>query len=445
MRVSTIGLCVGLAISTQALAADTNADQRFEQLDARIKALELDAQKLREQAESALAAAQAAKAELERMKTTQQNAAVAAVTAPAEPSQAPLGASGNAFNPAISLILNGVYAHHSMSPDDYARSGFPLIGEAGPGKQGLSLGESELALAANIDDKFYGQMTVTSGGDGGFEIEEAFIDTTALPDGFSLRAGRFFSNIGYLNSHHTHADNFSDRPLAYQAFLANQYGDDGMQLRWVAPTDLFLEFGGELFRGDSFPAGGHAHGGIGTRTLFAHAGGDVGTESSWLGGVSVLRASATNADDGFSGDNTLYVADLTWKWAPNGNTKDGGVTFRGEYFAEDRDGRFVDLTDPSLDQSWVGHRRGAYAEGVYRINRSWDTGYRYDKLWADNGGPYASSFDPLRHTVMLTWRNSEFALVRLQVSHDEPRQDRFDNAIYLQYQVSLGAHGAHKF
>src|SRR5207253_1860678 len=104
----------------------------------------------------------------------------------------------------------------------------------------------ELSFAANIDDKFYGQLTMTSGGDAGFEIEEAFIDTTALPDGFSLRAGRFFSNIGYLNSHHSHTDNFVDRPLAYQAFLGNQYGDDGVQLRFVAPTDLYLELGGEL-------------------------------------------------------------------------------------------------------------------------------------------------------------------------------------------------------
>jgi hypothetical protein len=82
---------------------------------------------------------------------------------------------------------------------------------------------------------------------------------------------------------------------------------------------------------------------------------------------------------------------------------------------------------------------------VYRINRQWDAGYRYDQLWADPGGPFASDFDPRRHTLELTWRNSEFALIRLQLSHDEPRQDRDDDAVYLQYQMSLGAHGAHKF
>jgi hypothetical protein len=51
----------------------------------------------------------------------------------------------------------------------------------------------------------------------------------------------------------------------------------------------------------------------------------------------------------------------------------------------------------------------------------------------------------VRHSVELTWRNSEFSFFRLQYSHDDPMRDRTDNALFLQYDVSLGAHGAHKF
>ncbi|MEO6154960.1 MAG: hypothetical protein ABIP16_04455, partial [Thermomonas sp.] len=169
------------------------------------------------------------------------------------------GSNPNAFNPAISIILNGSYSHHSLDADSYARAGFPVVGEGGPGPNGFSLGESELALSANIDDKFYGQVTLAIGSDDGADevgIEEAFIDTTSLPGGLSVRAGRFFSNLGYLNSHHTHTDNFFDRPLAYQAFLGGQYDDDGVQLRWLAPTSMFVEVGGEVFRGQSFPSAG---------------------------------------------------------------------------------------------------------------------------------------------------------------------------------------------
>ncbi|MEO8314640.1 MAG: hypothetical protein ABI645_07570 [Pseudomonadota bacterium] len=368
---------------------------------------------------------------------------------PAEPvGAAATGANGNAFNPAMSVILNAQYAHHSLNPDDYLRAGFPLAGEAGPGAQGLSLGESEVSLAANIDEKFYGQLTTSIESEDGEDhlgIEEAFVDTSALPDGLSMRLGRFFSNVGYLNSHHAHTDKFADRPLAYQAFLGGHYGDDGVQLRWVAPTDLFIELGGEAFRGQNFPSGGAAHSGVGVTTLFAHFGGDLGVENSWLAGLSMLRSKTVGADDGFSGANRLYVADLTWKWAPQGNTKDGGIQLRSEYFIDDRDGVFTDPAEVQPDQSWIGKRRGWYVEGVYRINRIWETGYRYDHLSADDSGPFASSFDPSRHSVMLTWRNSEFSLVRLQVSRDHPNPLDSDTAVTLQIQTALGAHGAHKF
>lgn len=354
----------------------------------------------------------------------------------------------NAFNPAISIILNGSYSHHSLDPDSYARAGFPVVGEGGPGPNGFSLGESELALSANIDDKFYGQVTLAIGSEDGADevgIEEAFIDTTALPGGLSVRAGRFFSNLGYLNSHHTHTDNFFDRPLAYQAFLGGQYGDDGVQLRWVAPTALFLEVGGEIFRGQSFPSAGSQSGGLGTRTLFAHTGGNVGSNSEWLAGVSSLRAKAASAEDGFSGNVRLYVADGTWKWAPRGNFKDGGITLRGEYMLDNRDGIYVDPADPLNSAMWSGQRRGGYLESVYRLNRTWDVGYRYDRLWSDSDLPLATGFDPYRHSAELTWRNSEFSLFRLQVGRDRPNAFDSDNVITLQYQTSLGAHGAHKF
>lgn len=472
MKRTLLALALTASLGANAHAAPPSPQSRVDQLEARLKALEADVAAMHKQAADATAALEATRAQLEAMKSsgsgdasgvaaqnsvaaendvaaTPDGAGSGAASVAADGSGAPAGSVGpNAFNPAISIILNGSYSSHSLDPDAYQRSGFPLVGEGRPSAKGISLGESEISLASNIDEKFYGQLTLAIGSQGSsteLGVEEAFIDTTALPAGFTLRAGRFFSNIGYLNSHHAHTDKFFDRPLPYQAFLGNQYGDDGVQLRWVAPTSLFVEVGGEIFRGENFPSGGAGHAGAGVKTLFAHLGGDVGTESSWLAGVSMLKSRTEAADDGFSGDNTLYVADATWKWAPEGNFKDGGITVRGEYFLDDRNGQFSDPADPSLDQPWNGMRRGAYVEGVYRINRNWETGYRYDRLWAADSGPYASSYDPVRHSVMLTWLNSEFSLFRLQYSHDQPNPDDTDNALTLQYQVSLGAHGAHKF
>src|SRR4030065_726856 len=98
-----------------------------------------------------------------------------------------------------------------------------LGGETGPGDEGLRLGESELVMSANIDDKFYGQFTAALTPENETEIEEAFFETFALGGGFTVRAGRFLSAIGYLNPAHAHAWDFADQPSFYRAMLGNQY------------------------------------------------------------------------------------------------------------------------------------------------------------------------------------------------------------------------------
>src|SRR5678815_5931600 len=78
--------------------------------------------------------------------------------------------------------------------------------------------------------------------------------TLALPEGFTAKGGRFFSGFGYLNEVHAHAWDFIDQPLAYQAFFGGQFKQDGLQVKWLAPTDLFIELGAETGNGDAFPA-----------------------------------------------------------------------------------------------------------------------------------------------------------------------------------------------
>ena len=240
--------------------------------------------------------------------------------------------TGNAFNPAISLILNGHYASYSRDPADWALSGFLLDSEAGLPTEGLSLDETELAISANIDDKYYGFVAASinqTGNDTSLDLEEGYIETLALPKGLKIKAGRFLSDVGYLNPIHSHAWDFDDAPLAYTAMLNGAYKDTGLQLKWVAPTTLFVELGAELMRGDAFPAAGAAHGGVGASTLFVHIGGDVGSTSSWRAGLSRLSADASERSStftlgtaAFTGDSNLTIADFVWKWAKNGNPRD---------------------------------------------------------------------------------------------------------------------------
>ena len=56
-----------------------------------------------------------------------------------------------------------------------------------------------------------------------------------------------------------------------------------------------------------------------------------------------------------------------------------------------------------------------------------------------------SAYQPRKNTLMLDFNPSEFSRFRLQLAQDRSRQGLKDNQIFLQYQMSLGAHGAHGY
>jgi len=392
----------------------------------------------------------------------------------------PRGAADSAFNPAISLILEGVAASYSRDPDDWRIPGFQLGGHAELPPEGLSIGHTELVVSANVDDWFYGQATLAVHDDeDGTEInlEEAFIDTLSLPAGLGLRAGRFFPRVGYLNTHHPHAWDFVDAPLPNLAFLGGQWYDDGLRLSWVAPTELFIEVGVEALQGGQYPVEGddnHFLGGA--QNYYAKLGGDVGTNHSWQIGVSYLRAEPSGRESGhghdghdeesfaFSGDSRLSAVDLVWKWAPDGNPSERNATLQAEYFHRDEDGH-LDFSSPegSALLPYDGQQQGFYVQGVYQFLPRWRAGLRYDRVWSDNdlavvantsgeadedlldeSGLLDDDHDPYRWSAMIDFSHSEYSRLRLQYTRDYTLPEA-DNQFFLQYVMSLGAHGAHAF
>lgn len=102
----------------------------------------------------------------------------------------------NAFNPAISLVVQGSSASYSRDPDGWALPGLKLGGEAGLKPEGLSLTETELTASANLDDSFFAQATIglhEEDGSTEIDLEEVFVDTLGLPAGLGLRIGRFYT------------------------------------------------------------------------------------------------------------------------------------------------------------------------------------------------------------------------------------------------------------
>jgi hypothetical protein len=441
-------------------------EKRIEALEQRLQQTEGAAQKAQGAANTA--AEVATKAEAQAVKA--ESAAVQANTRPT---------SEAAFNPAVSVILNGVYANLSQDPGRFQITGFvPTLGEVSPGKRGFSLGESELALAANVDHYFRGTLIASLAPDNSIGVEEATIQSLGLSNGFTLKAGRFFSSIGYQNEIHAHAWDFTDAPLANKVFLGNQLADDGLQIKWVAPTDTYFELGAEFGRGRAFPGSNRDKNGAGASNLFARLGGDIGASTAWRVGLAHLATTAQNrnyddldstgtqVNNSFDGKSRLWALDGILKWAPNGNSTSTNFKLQGEYFRRTENGNltFNTANDPGAaigiqTDTLQSAQSGWYAQGVYQFMPMWRVGYRYDRLnsgtvklgLVDSGALSAADFpifarnNATRNTLMFDFSPSEFSRLRLQFASDKSRLGVTDNQIFLQYIVSLGAHGAHKF
>lgn len=448
--------------------------------DAELQAIREEIKQLKQSYETRIEALEKRLQEAEAKAGQAETSAAKAETAAAAASSRP--ATESTFNPAVSLVLQGTYNNFSKDPDTFRIGGFIPAGGEGLGKRGFSLGESELNLSANIDPYFRGSFTAALTPENEVEVEEAFFQTLGLSNGLTLKGGRFFSGVGYLNEIHQHAWDFVDAPLVYQSFLGTgargNYSDDGLQLKWIAPTDLFIELGAEAGRGKNFPGSDRNKNGIGSAALFAHVGGDIGTNYFYRTGVSYLWTSprdrqfndldsAGNAVvNSFSGDSRLWIADFILKWAPNGNATVTNFKVQGEYLRRietgtlDFDMNSTGVLGMPVAGGYSSNQSGWYLQGVYQFAPRWRVGLRHDQLQAGtvniaqvlNGTltpqdfPTLLGHTPRRNTLMFDYSPSEFSRIRLQFARDESRPDGVkDDQLLLQYIYSLGAHRAHKF
>ena len=425
--------------------------------DADIQALRAELQAMKQTYEAKIDQLENRIADMEQDKAVQ-----AAQVEPSADSAAPATASrsvgDNSFNPSIGVILNGHYSDYSENESEVA--GFAVGHEGERPDEGLRIDETEMNFSASVDDKFSASATVAlheHEGETEVEIEEAYFQTTGLPAGLNVKAGRFFVPVGYLNELHTHADDFADRPLPNRVFLDRHYSDDGVEVSLVLPTDFYSEIGVGGLRGRGFPAEGGDGSDLGAWKAYARTGGDIGDETSWRLGVSTLQTRgidrAANEDMVlFEGDSELYAIDGRMIWAPNGNNREQEVILQGEYFLRAEDGIYDDTDAGTGPVSYDENQSGWYAQGVYKFSPQWRVGARYSALSAGDvpAGLVGSALDddghdPWAASGMVDWSNSEFSRLRFQYNREELADSQNDNQFILQYIMSIGAHGAHPF
>lgn len=331
----------------------------------------------------------------------------------------------------------------------------------GQREKGLALGHSDLSLSGPLGRHLSAQFTAAAHAHDGkteVELEEAYVQTRTLPLGLQARAGRFASQIGYLNEQHPHADDFVERPLLYRAFFGGHWYDDGLRVNWTAPTDVYLRLGAEVFRGRQLVQEAASARNPGATVLSARLGDDWGRSHSWQTGLSWLhnRREAALEDEhdhgahdhahdhahahgaALSGKN-LVLWDVAWKWAPDGNNSQ-------------RQLRVV------YERAWVRdlnrHARSRdrhvadYLSVVWRFSPTWEVGARTD--WLQARIPHGDHFHAgrLRETsLMVAYKPTHAQSIRLQATRQRNRAgfDEAANAVQLQYVLSFGAHAAHSF
>ncbi|HEX5389567.1 MAG TPA: hypothetical protein VFW67_07350 [Burkholderiaceae bacterium] len=329
--------------------------------------------------------------------------------------------------------------------------------------QGLALGHSDLSASGPIGQALSAQLTAavhTHEGKTEAELEEAWLQTRNLPWGLQARAGRFASQLGYLNEQHPHADDFVERPLMYRAFLGGHWNDDGLRLNWTAPTPRYLRLGAEVFRGKRLIEHAERASNPGVSVLSARLGDDLGASHSWQAGFAFVQnrrqaeAAAHGHEDGHDdesdeehdhGHGALYsgkrmqVWDVTWKWAPDGNNSQRQLRVGYERAVVHKPNHFATAADRHVAD---------HLAVVWRFSPTWEVGTRLERLRvAEPHGDHFHSARLRQTSLMLAYKPGHMQTVRLQVAKQTGSESLAakGHSVQLQYVLNWGAHAAHSF
>jgi hypothetical protein len=423
--------------------------------------------------------------------------------------------SGTAFNPAISVILDGTYAHFSDHLDEPA--GFEFGHDHGHGhgghdhgiSEGFNLRAAEITFTGSVDP-YFDMMVVAAVTSQDIELEEAYVTTRSLPAGLQVKAGKFLSDVGYINKHHIHDWYFVDQPWMRELMFGDEgLNEVGVQLSWLAPFDTYTRFGLEVLEGDSpgvasyigdsrhemvtvlpgednqpvrnrWRADKNLRDRDGPRlfTGFVKWAPDLGFDHAMqlgaFGGIGQVWQNEEGHSSGrletWDGDSQFIGADLVYKFGRGGLMGHGNFVLQAEYVYRELDveyqsRQFTDFSNLALtgpaddpdrrDQRWK--QDAFYLQGVYGFAPRWNAGLRVDGVGLTNrafdDGTDALGRRGMRDDLDASWRYSgqvtfaptEFSRLRGQVSYNDIAGGHEAWQFMLQYNMSLGVHGAHAF
>jgi hypothetical protein len=361
-----------------------------------------------------------------------------------------------AFNPAISVnaLLLGRVADESTDP----------------AFNGAEVQEAELRFTADVDpfwkanltfavhpahDHAHDQEAEHAGeSHGGYEgdLEQAYVEGTAVPGGFGLLLGKDYLPFGKHVPLHTHQFPFVDAPVAVSTFLGDHsLSETGARLAHGIPLPWYVDLAAyavdgksEIFASESRDLA------FGARLVNLF---DLSREStlelsgSWLQGPLNPGYLLLHVEEPLAGKLNVWGADATFKWISSSRSRGPALNLTGEIIVPRPD---EGARDPF----------GWYAVAQYRFARNWWFGLGAGGMNRDlpaeevepedeaehHHGGLGAWEEVLEYKANLDWVPSEFSAVRLEVArYDDQQGDASDWLFSLQVNFTVGSHPAHTY
>lgn len=326
------------------------------------------------------------------------------------------GSTAAKFIPDISAIATFSGAYFSREP----------TGDTGhnPARTGFTFQELEIGLQSVIDPYFRYDIFL-SFHEEGVELEEAYFTTLTPPRGLQFRGGKFLLPFGRQNQKHLEQWAFANNNLVNQYLLGPEgLNELGLEMSYLFPLPIFLQAQGTFTNGTnetSFDGTGK-----GDFLYQGRVSTSVDINDSLTALVGFSGAFGTNGS-GPGNRTEIYGGDFLLKWKPSAYQ---GLTWQTEYII-----RRMQLPNDNQTDG------GLYSYVDYQFHKRWHAGLRGDLM----GIPQGLIASEYRITPAITFDPSEFSRIRLQYEYDKIQALGGSSAAILEFEFSMGPHGAHPF
>lgn len=357
---------------------------------------------------------------------------------------APAKTSLSAFNPAMGAAIDFAYSHEND-------------------KSSLNFRAAELNIEAPIDPFLKGWIVMT-GSQNEVAVEEASLQTTALPHNLTVTGGRLFASFGRLAHFHDHELPVIDRPRSLDTFVGGETQADGVEVSYLFPTPFFMTATGGFYNklgatnaraanATARPLSAFTY--LGRLAAYTDLGDDhnveLGVSEAWTPRRYVMDTSVAGAD--FNADGvpdapatsagietrkntwrTLTGLDFTYRWQPSSGGLYKGLIW-GTEVMQNNERRFDPGTNLPVDRvrSYAGF---SYLQ--FKVGTKWRPGAMLD-LSED-----LDAAKKLTRTVtaFVTYDLTEFQRLRVsyaRMDNNDPRA-RGGNTVGVQWTGVLGHH-----